>query len=49
MFNPGHIFKSNMNYDYDYEVKKSIGKGAYGLVYLVQRKFESGTDDNLNE
>jgi hypothetical protein len=46
MFNPGYIFKSNM--DHDYEVKKPIGKGAYGFVYLVQRKL-SGTDDNLNE
>ena len=47
MFNPGHIFKSNM--DHDYEVKQSIGKGAYGSVYLVHRKCKRELNSNNKE
>jgi hypothetical protein len=44
MFYHGHIFKSNM--DHDYEVKESIGKGAYGSVYLVHRKCKRELERN---
>ena len=35
MFNPGYVFKSTS--EYSYVNQKSIGKGGYGTVYLVQR------------
>jgi serine/threonine protein kinase len=35
MFNPGYVFKSTS--ELSYVNQKSIGKGGFGTVYLVQR------------
>ena len=42
MFNSGHIFKSKTGHEY--EVLKSIGKGAYGSVYLVKMNNNHGEE-----
>ena len=35
MFKSGHIFTSNSGNSY--EIQKEIGRGTYGIVYLVKR------------
>ncbi len=47
MFEPGQIFESNSgNF---YHIDKKIGKGAYGIVYLVRRKCQNRLNADREE